>query len=94
MNTFWAFLEKTCHQNFEILSSFFANIGKMVIEIIRRNVTTNMLVFILPGTGKINTSILVVTFPTTFLGVICVECMNITEIYIFSLFDNTRYFIP
>ena len=75
MNTFWAFLEKTCHQNFEILSSFFANIGKMVIEIIRTNVTTNMLVFILPGTSSF--------ISNHILGVICVECMNITEIDIF-----------
>ena len=47
MNTFGAFPEKKIViKILKFRVHFFANIGKMVIEIIRRNVTSNMRVFI------------------------------------------------
>ena len=59
-----------------------ANIGKMVIEIIRRNVTSNMLLFIFTRYELFDFRI--------HFGVISAECVNIIEIDII----HTRYFIP
>ena len=65
---------------------FVANIGKTVFEIIRRNVWSYMRVFIFY-------QVRVVLFPTTLFGVISADCINIIEVDILSLLDNTRYFI-
>ena len=70
--------------NFE--GFFVANIGKMVIEIICRNVTSNMRVLIcLPDTSRF--------ISDHIFGVISAECMHLIEKDILSLLDNTRYFI-
>ena len=52
MNTFWAFPETIVIKILKFLVHFVTNVGKMVIEIIRRNVTSNIRVFILPGTSR------------------------------------------
>ena len=54
--------------------------------IIRRIVTNNMRVLIFTRYESFN-------FRPHF-GVISAECVNIIEIYILSLLDNPRYFIP
>ena len=87
MNTFWTFPETIVIKILKFWVDFVATIGKTVIEIIRRNVTSNMRVFIFY-------QVRVVLFPTTFFGVISADCINIIEIDIISLLDNTRYFIP
>ena len=46
MYTFWAFPEKKVIKILKFWAQFVANIGKKVIEIIPRNVTSNMRVFI------------------------------------------------
>ena len=42
MNTFWAFPETIVIKILKFWVHFVANIGKMVIEIIRKNVTSNI----------------------------------------------------
>ena len=46
MNIFWAFPEKIVTQSLKFWVHFVANIDKMVFEIIRKNITSNMWVFI------------------------------------------------
>ena len=46
MNNFWAFPETIVIKILKFWTRFAANIGKMAIEMIRRNVTSNMRVFI------------------------------------------------
>ena len=75
MNTFWAFPETIVIKIVKFWVHFVANIGKMVIEIIRRNVTSNMRVLFLPGTSRL--------ISDHIFGVISAECMNIIEIEIF-----------
>ena len=87
INTFWAFPEKIVMKILKFWVHFLANIAKMVIEIIRRNITSNKRVFIFY-------QVPVVLFPTTFLGVISAKCMNIIEIGIFAVLENIRNFIP
>ena len=75
---FWYLHSYSWNENYEyfwgLSIKIVANIDKMVVEIIRRNVTSNMRVFI--------------------FWVISAECMNIIEIDILLILDNTRYFIP
>ena len=59
----------------------------MMIEIIRRNVTSNMRVFIFTRYQSFY-------FRPHFLWVISAKCINIIKIGIFTLLDNTCYFIP
>ena len=87
MNTFGPFQNKIVSKIWKFWVYFVANIGKMLIEIIRRIVTSNMRVFSFYH-------VWVALFPTAFCVVISAECMNIIEIDILSLLDNTRYFIP
>ena len=86
MNTFGAFPETIVIKILKFLVHFVANVGKKMIEIIRRNVTTNMRVLIFTRYESFN-------FLQHF-WVISAECMNIIEIDILSLLDNTCYLIP
>ena len=83
MNTFWAFPEKMWSI---FWVHFVANIGEMVIEIIRKNVTSNMRVFIFTRYESF--------YFRPHFGVISAECMNKIEIDILSLLDKTHYLIP
>ena len=85
MNTFRTFPEIIVIKILKFWVHFAANISKTVIEIIHRNVTSNMRVFIFTSYKL---------FPTTFCGVISADCINIIEINILSLLDDTRYFNP
>ena len=54
MNTFWAFPETIVIKILQFWVYFVANIGKMVIEIILRNVTSNICeCLFLPGTSRL-----------------------------------------
>ena len=87
MNTFWAFPETIVIKILKFWVHFVANIGKMVIENIRRNVTSYLCeCLVLPGTSRF--------ISDHIFWVIYAECMNIIEIDFLSLLDNTRYFIP
>ena len=87
MNTFWTFPETIVIKILKFWVHFVANIGETVIEIIRRNVTRNMRVFIITRYESFY-------FRPNFIGVISADCINVIEIYILSLLDNTRYLIP
>ena len=72
MNTFWAFPEKTVIKILKFWVHFVANIGKMRIEIIRRNVTSNMRVFIFTRHQSFY-------FRPHFLWVVSAKCINIIK---------------
>ena len=84
---FLAFPETIVLKILKFWVHFVANIGKMVIEIIRRNATSNIY-------ASVNFYQARVVYFQPHFGVISAECMNIIEIQIISLLDNTRYFIP
>ena len=86
MNILWAFPEKIVIEILKFWVHFVANIGKRAIEIIRRNVTNIMRVFIFTRRDSF--------YFRPHFGVISAECMIIIEILILSLLDNTCYFIP